>query len=160
MPTPSDSTLRLNPSSVVQDNSVRTSCPEPERLPSWREELESAALTERDPATPENALSSGVASPQPALMRADDAIVRAESDPLKVEMETTSASPSNMSRSENEPATGRMSSPTGRSSSSAPTAAPSPSTASLLSYEFSNIRVCDIHSSRLSQLTIPAPSQL
>ncbi|KAL5336938.1 vacuolar import and degradation protein-domain-containing protein [Aspergillus crustosus] len=138
MPTPSDSTPRLNATSVPQDISTRATCPpEPERLPTWGESLESAALTESD-TTSDNALSSGVVSPQPALMRTDDAIVRADSGSLKVELES-SASPSSMSRSDDE-STLRMS-PTRRPSNSGPTVTSSPSTASLLSYEFSNIRL-------------------
>ncbi|KAL4969193.1 GID4/VID24 family protein [Aspergillus stella-maris] len=138
MPTPSDSTPRLNATPVIQDLSARTTCPpEPERLPSWREELESNAVTESS--TPDNALSSGVVSPQPVLMRTGDAIVRADSEPLKVEMET-SASPSSMSRSDDEPAMGRMS-PARRSAGSPSAVTSSPSNASLLSYEFSNIRL-------------------
>ncbi|RDW76478.1 GID4/VID24 family protein [Aspergillus mulundensis] len=139
MPTPSDSTPSLNASSVIQDISARTTCPpEPERLPSWREELESDSVTERG-STPDNALSSGVTSPQPALMRTDDAIAGADSEPLKVEMDT-SASPSNMSRSDDEPAMGGMSPPR-RSPNPASAVTSSPSNASLLSYEFSNIRL-------------------
>ncbi|KAL5002718.1 vacuolar import and degradation protein-domain-containing protein [Aspergillus recurvatus] len=139
MPTPSDSTPSLNAASVIQDISARTTCPpEPERLPSWRQELESASVTERD-STLDNALSPGVVSPQPALLRADDALARADSEPLKVEMDT-SASPSSMSRADDERAMGRMS-PSRRSANSSSAVASSPSNASLLSYEFSNIRL-------------------
>ncbi|KAL4766241.1 vacuolar import and degradation protein-domain-containing protein [Aspergillus foveolatus] len=136
MPTPSDSTSSLTATSVIQEISARTTCP-PEPLPSWRQELESASVTERD-STPDNALSPGVVSPQPALSRADDAIARADSEPLKVEMDT-SASPSSMSRAEDERAMGRMS-PSRRSANSSSAVTSSPN-ASLLSYEFSNIRL-------------------
>ncbi|KAL6239904.1 hypothetical protein BDW75DRAFT_68975 [Aspergillus navahoensis] len=139
MPTPSDSTPSLNATSVIQDISARTTCPpEPERLPSWRQELESVSVTERN-STLDNALSPGVVSPQPALLQADDAIARADSEPLKVEMDT-SASPSSMSRADDERATGRMS-PSQSSANSSSAVASSPSNASLLSYEFSNIRL-------------------
>ncbi|KAL4985829.1 vacuolar import and degradation protein-domain-containing protein [Aspergillus falconensis] len=139
MPTPSDSTPSLNATSVIQDISARTTCPpEPERLPSWRQELESASVTERD-STPDNALSPGVVSPQPALLRADDAVARADSEPLKAEMDA-SASPSSMSRADDERVMGRMS-PSRRSGNSSSTVTSSPSNASLLSYEFSNIRL-------------------
>jgi hypothetical protein len=57
---------------------------------------------------------------------------------LKVEMDT-SASPSSISRAEDERAMGRMS-PSRRSANSSSAVTSSPN-ASLLSYEFSNIRV-------------------
>lgn len=137
MPTPSDSTPRLNAASVIEDLSARATCPpEPERLASWREELDSPALIERD-STPDNVPSPDVASPQPVPMRSDNATSRGDSEPLKVEMET-SASPSSMSRSDEEPSMGRVS-PTRRTANSAATVPPSSST--LLSYEFSNIRL-------------------
>lgn len=151
MPTPSDSTPRLNAASVIEDLSARATCPpEPERLTSWREELDSPALIERD-STPDNVPSPSVASPQPVPIRSDNATVRGDSEPLKVEMET-SASPSSMSRSDDEPSMGRVS-PTRRTANSAAAVPPSPST--LLSYEFSNIRVCDLRgmSSYYIQLT-------
>ncbi|KAL2818980.1 vacuolar import and degradation protein-domain-containing protein [Aspergillus cavernicola] len=133
MPTPSDSTPRLNAASIAQDLSARATCPpEPERLPSWRESLESATLTESD-TTPDNALSPSVASPPTVLMQSDES--------LRAEIES-SASLSSISRSDEEPPMRRLS-PVRRPSRSAnaSTVTSSPSTASLLSYEFSNIRL-------------------
>ncbi|KAL3480141.1 vacuolar import and degradation protein-domain-containing protein [Aspergillus californicus] len=141
MPTPSDSTPRLNAASIVQDLSARATCPpEPERLPSWRESsFESSALTGSD-TSPDNALSPGVASPQSVLMQSDDAIVSANPESLRAEMDT-SVSPSGISRSEQETPM-RMSSVRRPSRSSNISTTPSsPSAASLLSYEFSNIRL-------------------
>ncbi|KAL2818262.1 vacuolar import and degradation protein-domain-containing protein [Aspergillus granulosus] len=111
MPTPSDSTPRLNATSITQDITRATCPPEPERLPAWTESLESS-LTESD-STLDHALSPGVASPQPELMPSDDATVRANGESLRSEMESN-ASPSMTS---------------------------SPTTGSLLNYEFSNIRL-------------------
>ncbi|KAL4976382.1 vacuolar import and degradation protein-domain-containing protein [Aspergillus desertorum] len=139
MPTPSDSAPSLNATSVIQDISARTTCPpEPERLPPGRQELESASVAEGD-STPDNALSPGMVSPQPGMLREDDGITRAGSEPLKVEMET-SVSSNSTSRSDDERAMGRMS-PSRRLANPSSAMTSSPSNASLLSYEFSNIRL-------------------
>ncbi|KAL2795732.1 vacuolar import and degradation protein-domain-containing protein [Aspergillus keveii] len=139
MPTPSDSTPRLNAASIAQDITRATCPPEPERLPAWREPLDSSSLTESD-TTLDHALSPGVASPQPELMPSDDATVRADSETLRSEMES-SASPSSMSRSDEEPPVRRMSLARPLSRSSTSTVTSSPTTGSLLNYEFSNIRL-------------------
>ncbi|KAL2835909.1 vacuolar import and degradation protein-domain-containing protein [Aspergillus pseudoustus] len=138
MPTPSDNTPRLNATSIAQDITRATCPPEPERLPTWRESPESSSLTESD-ATLDHALSPGVASPQAELMPSDDATVRANSEALTSEIES-STSPSSMSRSDEEPAVRRMSPARPLSRSSTSTVA-SPTTGSLLNYEFSNIRL-------------------
>ncbi|KAL2871999.1 GID4/VID24 family protein [Aspergillus lucknowensis] len=142
MPTPSDSTPRLNAASITQDISTRATCPpELSRLPTWGDLVGSAPLAESD-TTADNALSPGVASPQPEPTPSDNAIARADSESLRSEIET-SASPSSTSRSDEEPVARRMSATRhlSRSANSASTVASSPSTASLLNYEFSNIRL-------------------
>ncbi|KAI9373077.1 vacuolar import and degradation protein-domain-containing protein [Aspergillus egyptiacus] len=142
MPTPSDSTPRLNASSIIPDISARATCPpEPERLPSWRASLEPSTLTDSD-ATPDNAPSLGVASSPTVSMRSHDPVAPTHAEPLRAEMEA-SASPSGMSRSDEDTPMRRMSPARrpSRSSNPASTVTSPPSAASLLSYEFSNIRL-------------------
>ncbi|KAH8425963.1 GID4/VID24 family protein [Aspergillus melleus] len=139
MPTPSDNTPRLDATSILDEISARTTCPpELERSSLWRDSPESSPTTESD--TPDNALSRVIASAQSALIRSDDAIAQTVSDPLN----TPGAPMKDANKPEDEPVVGRLS-PTGdQSSRSANTPSPpvaTPSSASLLSYEFSNIRL-------------------
>ncbi|KAK1150132.1 hypothetical protein N8T08_000031 [Aspergillus melleus] len=139
MPTPSDNTPRLDATSILDEISARTTCPpELERSSLWRDSPESSSTAESD--TPDNALSRAIASAQSALIRSDDAIAQTVSDPLN----TPGAPMKDATKPEDEPVVGRLS-PTGdQSSRSANTSSPpvaTPSSASLLSYEFSNIRL-------------------
>lgn len=139
MPTPSDNTPRLDATSILDEISARTTCPpELERSSLWRDSPESSSTAESD--TPDNALSRVIASAQSALIRSDDAIAQTVSDPLN----TPGAPMKDATKPEDEPVVGRLS-PTGdQSSRSANTPSPpvaTPSSASLLSYEFSNIRL-------------------
>ncbi|PLB43802.1 vacuolar import and degradation protein [Aspergillus steynii IBT 23096] len=131
MPTPSDNTPRLDATSILDDISARTTCPpELERPSLWRESPESSPTAEGE--TPDNALSRAIASAQSALIRSDDAIAHTVSDPLN----TPGAPMKDSAKPDDEPVAGRLS-PTGDQSRSTNT----PSSASLLSYEFSNIRL-------------------
>ncbi|PKY09029.1 vacuolar import and degradation protein [Aspergillus campestris IBT 28561] len=140
MPTPSDNTLRLNAASIAEE--IRTTCPpEVERLPAWRDSPDSSTA-ESD--VPENALSPASASSQSVLTRSDDAIAPSQPDLLRVRSNTVSGAPAkSLSKPDDEPVGGRLSPPT-REPSYPANPSPSvtaPSTTSLLSYEFSNIRL-------------------
>ncbi|KAA8652027.1 hypothetical protein EYZ11_009495 [Aspergillus tanneri] len=137
MPTPSDNTPRLDATSIVDELSARTTCPpELERSSSWRGSPDSSTA-EGD--VSDNALSQAIASAQSELVRSDDdAVGQSISDPLGsvgTPMKATS-------KAADEPTVGRLS-PTADSSrtSNSPPPVGAPSTSSLLSYEFSNIRL-------------------
>ncbi|GES59010.1 hypothetical protein ATETN484_0003023200 [Aspergillus terreus] len=135
MPTPSDNTPRLNAASFAEELSSRSTCPpELERLPSWRDSPD-ASNAESD--APDRALS-------PPLLSAQSMIGRSDTDPVREKPEPI-APPKSTTRSDDEPPVGRLS-PAGDSACSRRSSNPSPpvttpSATSLLSYEFSNIRL-------------------
>ncbi|PKX94273.1 GID4/VID24 family protein [Aspergillus novofumigatus IBT 16806] len=117
MPTPSDNTSPLNVASITEDISTHTTCPpEVERLSSWRDSPEPSA-TESD--VPDNASSPSIRSAHTLLTAQPDGTINQ----------------SNTDVSGIEPYEGTAS--TAKPSSTVA----SPSTASLLSYEFSNVRL-------------------
>ncbi|KAF9890283.1 hypothetical protein FE257_006197 [Aspergillus nanangensis] len=143
MPTPSDNTPRLNTTSFAEEISARSTCPpETERLSSWRDSAESSPA-END--GPDQALPSTIAPAQSVLTRSDDPIDHPNIDSLREKTEAVASTKSSTTRSDDDPITGRLS-PAGvplcppNSSNPSPPVA-TPSTTSLLSYEFSNIRL-------------------
>ncbi|PYH99379.1 vacuolar import and degradation protein [Aspergillus ellipticus CBS 707.79] len=141
MPTPSDNTPPLNASSIAEEISARSTCPpEVERLSSWRDSRESSTtIAEGD--APDSTFSPTIASTQTALTPSDDAVAPSNADPLRGEP-VSDAPMKGVARPEDEPAAGRLSPAAEPSRSSSPSApVTSPSATSLLSYEFSNIRL-------------------
>ena len=146
MPTPSDNAPQLSTTSIPDDISARATCPpEVERLSAWRDSSETSARAEHDAI--DNAPSPVNATAHPVLMRSDDANSQATAaDPMRVE--TGASGPSSMgamAKPDEDSAAGRLSppaDPSSRSSRQPSSVTTSPSTASLLSYEFSNVRVC------------------
>ena len=169
MPTPSDNTPQLSTTSIADDLSARTTCPpEVDRWSVWRSSPEAEASFGGEP----DALDSNAPSPSPAnattamahahsiLMRStdDEASAQAASpgaaDPMTVDSEGSTPTASTSSKQRHDRASnsnstndagGRLS-PAGEPSRSSrqPSAVTptSSSTAALLSYEFSNVRVC------------------
>ncbi|KAI9928857.1 hypothetical protein ASPWEDRAFT_106561 [Aspergillus wentii DTO 134E9] len=143
MPTPSDNTLQLTATSIAEDLSARTTCPpEVERLTSWRDSPEASTVVESD--APDNALSPASATAQSVLIRPDDGLAPSNADHLRVEM-IPDSSTKTMAKSDDERTEGRLSparEPSCPLTRSSPVSSPSsPSATSLLSYEFSNIRL-------------------
>ncbi|OOG00996.1 hypothetical protein ASPCADRAFT_202848 [Aspergillus carbonarius ITEM 5010] len=142
MPTPSDNTPLLTASSIVEEISARSTCPpEVERLSSLRDSRESSTtIAESD--APDSTFSPTVASTQTALTPSDDAIASSNADLVRGES-VTSVPRKGVGIPEDEPAARRRLSPAAEPSCSvAPSSSvPSPSATSLLSYEFSNIRL-------------------
>jgi hypothetical protein len=140
MPTPSARTSHLSPPSVPDDFSARTTCPpEDERLSAWSHSLDLPATDDSD--TPDNPLSPASDNAH-VQARSDDDIAQSTSDLAKLQT-TPTPSISKMPKSEEDPVVGRLS-PSGGPLRSSPQSSSltSPSTTSLLSYEFSNVRVC------------------
>lgn len=144
MPTPSDNTPQLSTTSIPDDISAHTTCPpEVERLSAWRDSSETSARAEHNAI--DNAPSPVNATAHPVLMRSDDATSQATTtDPMRVE--SGAPGPSSMgpmAKPDEDSAVGRLSPPAdpSRSSHQPSSVTTSPSTASLLSYEFSNVRV-------------------
>ncbi|EYE95314.1 GID4/VID24 family protein [Aspergillus ruber CBS 135680] len=143
MPTPSDNTPQLSTTSLVNDISSHTTCPpEIERLPLRSDSPDPSAIAERDAVVNHD--------PPPAhttahsmLMRSEDA---ATTDPMRVDSGSGASGSAVMkatTKSEEESGVGRLS-PAGEPSCSVQqpsSVANSPSVASLLSYEFSNVRL-------------------
>lgn len=146
MPTPSDNTPQLSTTSIPNDISAHTTCPpEVERLSAWRDSSETSTRAEHDAI--DNAPSPVNATAHPVLMRSDDATSQATAaDPMRVESGASgSSSMGAMAKPDEDSAAGRLSppaDPSSRSSRHPSSVTTSPSTASLLSYEFSNVRVC------------------
>ena len=146
MPTPSDNAPQLSTTSIPDDISARATCPpEVERLSAWRDSSETSARAEHDAI--DNAPSPVNATAHPVLMRSDDANSQATAaDPMRVESGASgSSSMGAMAKPDEDSAAGRLSppaDPSSRSSRQPSSVTTSPSTASLLSYEFSNVRVC------------------
>lgn len=140
MPTPSDSTAQLSASSVPDEFSRTTCPPEVERLSTWRDSPGVPPADESD--SPDNPLSPDSANIHAMLTQSNDGIAHSNSDPKGASTEPNT-SIHNMTKPDEEAVVGRLS-PSGeplrspRQSSSVTT----PSTTSLLSYEFSNVRVC------------------
>lgn len=168
MPTPSDNTPQLSTTSIADDLSARATCPpEVDRWSVWRSSPEAEASFGGEP----DALDSNAPSPSPAnatttmahahsiLTRStdDEASAQATSpgaaDPMTVDSEGSppSANASSKQRhgresnSNSSNAVGRLS-PAGEPSRSSrqpsSVTTTSSSTAALLGYEFSNVRVC------------------
>lgn len=144
MPTPSDNTPQLSTTSLADDISSHTTCPpEVERLPARRDSRDPSASAERD-AIVDNAPSPTHTTAHSTLMRSEDA---AAADPMRVDLGTGASGSCSIkvaTKPDEEPAVGRLS-PAGEPSCSSQqpsSVANSPSIASLLSYEFSNVRVC------------------
>ena len=165
MPTPSDNTPQLSTTSIADDLSARTTCPpEVDRWSVWRSSSEESFGGERD------ALESNAPSPSPAnatttmpahahsvLMRSTDDGASAQAtigaaDPIRVDSEglTTTIDTSSKQRQDQESNSNssndvRRLSPAGEPSRSSrqpsSVTTTSSSTAALLSYEFSNVRV-------------------
>ena len=144
MPTPSDNTPQLFTTSLVNDISSHTTCPpEIERLPLRSDSPDPSAIAERD-AIVNNAPSPAHTTAHSMLMRSEDA---ATTDPMRVDSGSGASGSAVMkatTKSEEDSGVGRLS-PAGEPSCSVQqpsSVANSPSVASLLSYEFSNVRVC------------------
>lgn len=140
MPTPSARTSHLSPPSVPDDFSARTTCPpEDDGLSAWSHSLDLPATDDSD--APDNPLSPASDNAH-VQARSDDDIAQSTSDLAKLQT-TPTPSISKMPKSEEDPVVGRLS-PSGGPLRSSPQSSSltSPSTTSLLSYEFSNVRVC------------------
>lgn len=137
MPTPSDITSSVNASSGLEELSARSTCPpEVERLPSWRESRAPSTLSDRDES--ESSLSQLISAAHTAQNALIDATAGSTAE------SSSGGSPmKDVAKPEDEPAAGRLS-PAAESScsTSQPPSVTSSSNTSLLSYEFSNIRVC------------------
>lgn len=142
MPTPSDNTSPLNVASITEDISTHTTCPpEVERLSSWRDSPEPSA-TESD--VPDNASSPSIRSAHTLLTAQPDGTINQSNTDVSGVASGHSAPKKGMMGSDDELALGRLSPARGTASSAKPSSTvASPSTASLLSYEFSNVRVSE-----------------
>ncbi|KAH1424358.1 hypothetical protein KXX32_006910 [Aspergillus fumigatus] len=140
MPTPSDNTSPLNVASITEDISTHTTCPpEVERLSSWRDSPEPSA-TESD--VPDNASSPSIRSAHTLLTAQPDGTINQSNTDVSGVASGHTAPEKGTMRSDDEVALGRLSPTRGTASSAKPTSTvASPSTASLLSYEFSNVRL-------------------
>ncbi|RAL10491.1 GID4/VID24 family protein [Aspergillus homomorphus CBS 101889] len=139
MPTPSDITSSVNASSVLEELSTRSTCPpEVERPATWRDApLRSSTLPDRDDSETPSQLIPAAHTTQNALSPAIDATA-----PSTAEASSGSSPTKDVAKSEDEPAVGRMSPAAEPACSPSPSSSvTSPSTTSLLSYEFSNIRL-------------------
>jgi hypothetical protein len=142
MPTPSDNTSPLNVASITEDISTHTTCPpEVERLSSWRDSPEPSA-TESD--VPDNASSPSIRSAHTLLTAQPDGTINQSNTDVSGVASGHSAPQKGTMGSDDELALGRLSPTRGTASSAKPlSTVASPSTASLLSYEFSNVRVSE-----------------
>ncbi|GFF39648.1 glucose-induced degradation protein 4 homolog [Aspergillus udagawae] len=140
MPTPSDNTSPLNAASIIEDISIHTTCPpEVERLSSWRDSPEPSA-TESD--VPDNALSPSIQSAHTLLTAQPDGTINQSNTDVSAVGSAHSAPRKGTMRSDDGLALGRLSPTRGTASSAKPSSTvASPSTASLLSYEFTNVRL-------------------
>lgn len=141
MPTPSDSTAQLTASSVPDDFSGRTTCPpepEVERLPTWRD---SPGVPAADEGDSHNPLSPASAHAHAMLAQSNDGIARSNPDRKRANT-VPGSSIQNMAKPDEDAVTGRLS-PSGEPlrSPRQTSSITAPSTTSLLSYEFSNVRV-------------------
>ncbi|RAH48205.1 GID4/VID24 family protein [Aspergillus brunneoviolaceus CBS 621.78] len=136
MPTPSDITSSVNASSGLEELSARSTCPpEVERLPSWRESRAPSTLSDRDDS--ESSLSQLISAAHTAQNALIDATAGSTAE------SSSGGSPmKDVAKPEDEPAAGRLSPAAEPScSTSQPPSVTSSSNTSLLSYEFSNIRL-------------------
>lgn len=158
MPTPSDNTPQLTPTPLAEQISTRTTCPpEVERIPSWRtlsdEQIANGNVAE------DGAVPATNAAAHPALSRPDGGVADSAAGSLGMIETTSGSSNKEMAQSEEEPVAGTLSpaslatetkeeqqTPATQSSSVTATSA----TSAMLSYEFSNIRVCSLRNFVLS----------
>lgn len=141
MPTPSASTTHLSPPAVPDDFAARTTCPpEVESLSEWSHSPDLSPADDCD--APDNSFSPVTDNPHAVLTRSNDGLALSTSDPVKVHAASLS-SIGNVPKHDEDTAAGGLS-PSGeplRPPRQSPSLT-SPSTTSLLSYEFSNVRVC------------------
>ncbi|PYI19336.1 putative vesicle-mediated transport protein Vid24 [Aspergillus japonicus CBS 114.51] len=136
MPTPSDITSSVNASSALEELSARSTCPpEVERLPSRRESRAPSTLSDRDDS--ESSLSQLISAAHTAQNALIDVTAGSTAE------SSSGGSPmKDVAKTEDEPAAGRLSPAAEPScSTSQPQSVTSSSNTSLLSYEFSNIRL-------------------
>lgn len=148
MPTPSDNTPPLN-ASIAEEISARSTCPpevdreslhtREERPYPWVSAWERRNTSDD---APDNTFSPTGPSNHTALTPSDGtSFTSTDADPVTGEP-VARAPTKGVGRSEDEPAAGRLSPAAESSCSSGPVSPVTPSSAtSLLSYEFSNIRV-------------------
>lgn len=151
MPTNNNNTSQLTATPIAEEISARATCPpEVERISSYssarrRNSPESHILSRNGThSTSAIAISpTGSTGHSSALNRPHDGVAYSNTDePVRVE--TTPDGSMKQMASDEEPAPGRLSPDSERSSCAGSEATPvttAPSTSSLLSYEFSNIRV-------------------
>ena len=154
MPTPSNpSPSHLTPTSIPDDFSARTTCPpELERLSDW-DNPDTAVIDDDD--APDTLLSPASANAHP-MTPSEDGIGKSDPDSKRSgAMSSTSAR--DIARTDEEAVVER-SSPPGEPLRTArpPSSVTTPSISSLLRYEFSNVRVSDMHRTILALLTTKA----
>ncbi|OJJ49732.1 hypothetical protein ASPZODRAFT_149218 [Penicilliopsis zonata CBS 506.65] len=144
MPTPRDHhTLQLAATPTAEDASTRTTCPpETDRFLSWRELEGDVGIGAAADAAAAAAAQETAPSPTAALSASDDGAALSPTQSLEGKPAKPAATP-------DEEAVARRASPSNESSRSLSPAIPvtAPSTASLLSYEFSNLRLLPNHTS-------------